>query len=258
MPKKLKIGIISLTSCEGCQIAILALGQRLLALSNKVDFLEFPYLEDNPWPKKFDIAFIEGTPITKKQVETLKEARKRAEALVVLGNCAALGGVQEIKNYRDKDKIIRGIYKQKKGIANPEIKEVDNFVKVDFTIPGCPINAEEFLNILNQLIKGKKPKIKQISVCQECRRAGKPECYLMQKKVCFGPWVLGGCGAPCPKNDLLCLACRGFKNNADLKAMQAMLGKFSSQKELENKLEIFGLLDDFRDKIKNISFKDSA
>jgi len=249
LQKKLKIGIISLTSCEGCQISILTLGQRLLALSDRVDFVEFSYLEDRLWPKSFDVAFVEGTPVTKKQVETLKEARKRAKTLMVLGNCAALGGVQQIKNYRDKDKIIKSIYKHKKDIANPEIKEVDNFVKVDFTIPGCPINPEEFLNVLNQLIQKKKPEIKQISVCQECLRAGKPECFLLQKKICFGPWVLGGCGAPCPKNDLLCLACRGFKQNADLNAMKQMLNKFATLKEIENKLEIFGLLDEFREKL---------
>ena len=247
MAKKLKIGIISLTSCEGCQIAILTHAQKLLSLSNKVDFLEFSYLEDKPWPSRFDVAFIEGTPVTKKQLKVLKEARERAKLLIVLGNCAALGGVQEIKNYRDKDKIIKSIYKHKKGIANPDIKEVDNFVKVDFTIPGCPINPKEFLDVLNKLIYKKNPDIKQISVCQECPRAGKPECFLLQRKICFGPWVLGGCGAPCPKNDLFCLACRGFKQNADLKVMEQMLGKFATLKEIENKLEIFGLLDEYRE-----------
>lgn len=250
MKKKLKVGIISLTSCEGCQIAILTLGQKLLNLSKKVDFLEFSYLEEKDWPKKFDVSFVEGTPITKKQLKILKEARKRSNFLIVLGNCAALGGVQEIKNYHDKEKIIKSIYKNQKGIANPEIKEIDNFVKVDFTVPGCPIKPEEFLQIVNQLVNGKNPAIKQISVCQECPYVGKPDCFLLEKKICFGPWVLGGCGAPCPKNRLICLACRGFKDNTDLSLMKKSLERFSDKKEIENKLEIFGLLDEFREKNK--------
>lgn len=250
MKKKLKVGIVSLTSCEGCQIAILTLGQRLLDLSKNVDFLEFSYLEDKEWPKNFDVAFVEGTPIAKKQLEILKELRKRAKFLIVLGNCAALGGVHEIKNYRDKEKIIKSIYKNQKGIANPEIKEVDNFVKVDFTIPGCPINPEEFLMIVNQILNGKNPGIRQISVCQECPLVGKPECLLLQKKICFGPWILGGCQAPCPKNGLICLACRGFKNGADLSVMKKSLERFAQAKEIEKKLEIFGLLDEFREKTK--------
>lgn len=252
MKKKLKAGIVSLTSCEGCQIAVLSLGQRLLGLSKNVDFLEFSYLEDKKWPKNFDVAFVEGTPITKKQLKILKGLRKRANFLIVLGNCAALGGVHEIKNYGDKEKIIKSIYKHQKGIANPEIKEINNFVKVDFTIPGCPINPEEFLMIVNQILDGKKPEIRQISVCQECSRVGKSECFLLQKKICFGPWVLGGCQAPCPKNDLICLACRGFKNNVELSVMKKSLERFVKTKEIEKKLEIFGLLDEFREKIKKI------
>ncbi|MCD5396390.1 MAG: hydrogenase [Candidatus Pacebacteria bacterium] len=244
MSKKLKIGIISLTSCEGCQIAILSLGEKLLKLKDKVEFLEFRYLEDQPWPEHFDVAFIEGSPITKEQLKTLKEARKRADKLIVLGNCAALGGVHEIKNYKDKEKIQRYVYKHKKGIANPEIKEIDNFVKVDFTIPGCPINPEEFLMVLKQLIKGEEPKIRQIFVCGECPLQGTKNCFLLQKKVCFGPWTLGGCGAPCPKNGLLCLACRGFKKNVNLDVMIKSLSRFVPEKELKEKLEIFGLRDE--------------
>ncbi len=250
MKKKLKIGIVSLTSCEGCQIAILTLGKKLLDLNKDVEFLEFSYLEDKDWPKEFDVVFVEGTPITQKQMKILKEARKRAKLFIVLGNCAALGGVQEIKNYRDKDRIIREIYKNDKSIANPEIREIDNFVKVDFTIPGCPINPEEFLTVINQLVSKKTPKIRQISVCQECPRVGKPECFLLQKKICFGPWVLGGCQAPCPKNGLLCLACRDFKKDSDLFVMEKSLKRFASQKEIEERLEIFGLLDEFRQKTK--------
>ena len=246
--KKLKIGIISLTSCEGCQISILSLGEKLLELKDKVEFLEFRYLEDQPWPDHFDVVFIEGSPITKEQVATLKEARKRADKLIVLGNCAALGGVHEIKNYKDKSKIIRYVYKHKKGIANPEIKEIDNFVKVDFTIPGCPINAEEFLRALRAIVEKKPLKLPTISVCEECPLQGTPDCFIVKKEVCFGPWTLGGCGAPCPQNGLECLACRGFKKDINLGVMIKSLSRFASERELKEKLEIFGLRDELKNK----------
>jgi coenzyme F420-reducing hydrogenase gamma subunit len=171
--------------------------------------------------------------------------------LIVLGNCAALGGVQEIKNYRDKEKILGYIYKKQKNIANPQIKEIDNFVKVDFTIPGCPINPEEFLRVLKSLIKGKEPEIEQISVCQECPLQGTKDCFLQQEKVCFGPWVLGGCGAPCPQNGLLCLACRGFKKGIDLKIMVQSLQRLADRKEIKAKLEIFGLRDEVEERLKH-------
>jgi len=35
--KKFKVAIISLTSCDGCQVALLDLGQRFLELFKKID-----------------------------------------------------------------------------------------------------------------------------------------------------------------------------------------------------------------------------
>jgi len=248
MSKKLKIGIISLTSCEGCQVSILTLGEKLLKLKDKVEFLEFRYLEDQPWPEHFDVAFIEGSPITKEQLKTLREARKRADKLIVLGNCAAWN--YKIYFY----KIIYLFYFWISNASFLFVNIANNFIAIFIILnlmhssQGCPINAEEFFSVLNCLIEGKEPQIKQISVCQECPYQGTKDCFLIQKKICFGPWVLGGCGAPCPKNGLLCLACRGFKKGVNLKVMVKSLQRFASLQEIKEKLEIFGLRDEVEER----------
>jgi sulfhydrogenase subunit delta len=250
MSKKIKIGMISLTSCEGCRIAILKLGKRILDLSDKIEFSECSYLEDTPWPDNFDIVFIEGTPITKRELGVLKEARKRSKKLIALVNCASLGGVQEIKNYHNKEEVLRKTYKYYNSIENPEIKGIKDFVDVDFTIPGCPINSEEFLEVVTKILNGEDPKILQVPVCKDCPRAGSERCFLNQNKICFGPWTLGGCGAPCPGNALPCLACRGFREGVNVDMMEKTLEKFATKEEIENRLEIFGILDEYK-KLKN-------
>jgi sulfhydrogenase subunit delta len=250
MSKKIKIGMISLTSCEGCRVAILKLGEKLLDLEDRVEFSECSYLEDKPWPENFDVVFIEGTAITTREMELLKEARKRAKTLVAIGTCAHLGGVQEIKNYHDKEEILKKTYKYFDSIENPEIKGIKDFVKVDFTIPGCPINSEEFLKQTKKIINGEKPEIEQVPVCKDCPKAGTKDCLLTQKKICFGPWILGGCGAPCPSNALQCLGCRGFRDGVDAEIMKKTLESFATTEEIENRLEVFGLLDEFKKKIK--------
>lgn len=242
--KKKKIAIISLTSCEGCQFVLLDLGKVFFDFLEKVELVNFNLLEDEPSPKtKIDIAFVEGNPITSENLKTLKQIRKQAKKLVVMGNCAALGGVPEIKNYRGKEKTIRFLYKQSKNVENPEIKEVDNFVKVDFSIPGCPINGDEFLELAEILLAGKTPAIVQNPVCSECPHRAKPECFLLQKKICFGPVSLAGCRAVCPKSNSKCLACRGFLKNINVKAFISGLEKFKSKEEINDNLEIFGLRD---------------
>ncbi len=247
MSVKPRIAIVSLTSDEGCQFILLDLGKRLFDLFKEVELVNFSLIEDESFsPKKVDIVFVEGVPITSDDVKLLKLVRKYSKILVVIGNCAALGGIPEMKNYQGKEKTIRFIYKNTKGIANPDIKEVDNFVKVDFVIPGCPINGEEFLNLAKVLISGKIPKIPQGPVCLECPKRATPDCYLVRKMICFGPITLKGCEAICPKNETACLACRGLLKNISPQSFISTLEKFSSQKEVEECLEVFGVKDEIK------------
>ena len=247
--KKPKVAIVSLTSCEGCQFALLDLGQKFLDFSESVDMVEFRLIEDEEDDgQKLDLVLIEGNPITKANEKTLFEARKRAKLLVALGNCAAMGGVPEIKNCQEGRNTIKHVYKYIQGINNPEIREIDNFVKVDFVFPGCPINGEEFLQYIPELLKGNIPIIPNQPVCVECKKAGN-RCLLLDKIPCFGPMILGGCGAVCPTTKMPCQGCRGLRPAGNIKAMRTILQKMMTDEEFENMSEIFGLRDDLEDKL---------
>ena len=246
---KCKIAIISFSSCEGCQFTILDKGRKFLEL--------LPYLEIFEWKlggqiKKgnfYDFAFIEGTPSDDQEIKFLEKIRKKSALLVALGNCAALGGIQEMKNWRGKEKISHFVYKNPKGISNPEIKPISNFVKVDFALPGCPINGEEFLSLIYDFLFGKISRISLKPVCWECQ-IKEFDCLLMHNTVCFGPWTIGGCGVICPKNGESCLACRGFLPEAGAKKILKTLSKIIRVEEIFRQLEIFGLKDEFEEKLK--------
>lgn len=246
---KPKIAIVSLTSCEGCQFALLDLGERFLQLTKIVEMVDFRLIEDDEDDEKsaLDIVFVEGNPMTEANVKTLKNARKRAKLLCALGNCAAMGGIPEIKNYQEGKNTIKHVYKYIQGIQNEEVKEIDNFVKVDFTFPGCPINAEEFLKYLPELIAGRIPTIPDSPVCVECKKAGN-RCLLLDKKPCFGPMILGGCNAVCPTSRMMCQGCRGLRPTGNVKAMRATLSSMMSENEFENVTEIYGLRDDIEER----------
>ena len=246
MKRKPKVAFFSLTSCEGCQFVLLDLGEKFFDFLRKVELIDFSLIEELPFPKgkvKIDVSFVEGLPIRKEEVQLLKKIREESKILVVTGNCAALGGIPEMKNYQGKEKTIRYIYKKLSGIANPEIKEIDNFVKVDFVLPGCPINGEEFLKYANDLIEGKIPEILQKPVCTECPHQGKESCFLRKKEPCLGPITFAGCQAICPKNGQLCYGCRGILKGINPKGFLETLKKFKTPKDIEDNLEIFGLKD---------------
>jgi len=237
------IAIVSLTCCEGCQVAILDLGERFLEVAGQVKIGDFAFLEDRAEPPNYDIVFVEGAPITKENILRLKDLRARSKFLVALGACAALGGIAEIKNYQDKNERMRYVYKNFEGINNPDIKPLSFYVKVDFEIPGCPINKEEFLKVTQQLLAGVPPRIPQRPVCYECQMK-QNKCLLQAGLPCLGPVILGGCGAPCPSNAYPCDGCRGpIKNANPDKLNKQLVAQGYSQKEIDLITQRFGMED---------------
>ncbi len=240
--RKPKIAIIGLTSCEGCQFVMLDCGRRFLNLLKNFEVEDFRLIKEGPeFAERYDICLVEGNPVTKGNINLLKEIRKRSDLLIVVGNCAALGGVWEIKNYRQKSKTIKQVYKTLK-VANPDIKEVDNFVKVDFTIPGCPIDGDEFMEVVYQLLNKKFFRIPQNPVCNECQIKGY-KCLLQKGEICLGPITLGGCKAICLKSKQACWGCRGLFEGAKVENLMNYLLKNFSKEQVYRIMEIFGARD---------------
>ncbi|MFA6254494.1 MAG: NADH:ubiquinone oxidoreductase [Patescibacteria group bacterium] len=244
--KKPKVAIVGLTCCEGCEFAILDLGQRFLDLAKWIDLVEFRMVKDDP-PKSgpYDICFIEGSAVTKKNLQVLKELRKVSKKLIVLGNCAHTGGIHRMKNFIGRIKAIGQVYNQPKGIDNPPVLPISEIVKVDFVIPTCPINAEEFLAIIQQILAGKTPQIPQNPVCYQCQINGY-ECLLQKGELCCGPITLGGCQAVCLKSKQACWGCRGLLEEPDVdKFVKNCFLADHPIGEITRVLEVFGVRDDW-------------
>jgi coenzyme F420-reducing hydrogenase gamma subunit len=243
--KKPNIAIVSLTCCEGCQVAILDLGERFLDLTEKIKIGDFALIEEQAESENFDVVFVEGAPITPQNVARVKDLRARTKLFVTIGACACLGGIAELKNYQDKEQRLRYVYKNFEGIANPDIRPVKYYVKVDLEIPGCPISKEEFLWAVKELIAGVIPKIPQRPVCYECQLK-QNECLLQKGEPCLGPMILGGCGAPCPSSNYPCDGCRGPLRNAAINNFNSKLKEIYgfSQHEIDLIMQRFGMLDD--------------
>lgn len=240
MSEKPKVAILTITDCEGCIVQIFNLGKEFLDLLPEMELADFKLFEDLPEPPEFDIAILEGCPITKKDLERLKKIREKSKVLVALGACACLGGIAKIKNYKDKNKVINYVYKKPEEIDNPEVKPLKEYVKVDLEIPGCPINKEEFLRIMKEFLEGKTPSIPKRPVCYECPLVNNG-CLLNKGKTCLGPITLAGCGAPCPQLGFLCDGCRGpLKEKIGLDILKIRLKENYNEKEILSIMERFG------------------
>jgi sulfhydrogenase subunit delta len=176
----------------------------------------------------YDVAFIEGSITRPEDEKRLKDIRGRAKILVAYGACAATGGVNKIKNlWNNIDKVKKEVYGKDAGMPHLETyptKAVNEVVKVDYYVHGCPITRSELLKVVKALVFGTTPDIPDYPVCVECKMLGN-QCMFDKGSVCLGPISRAGCNAICPSNNSSCEGCRGTVPNPNKNAMHEVLAK---------------------------------
>lgn len=207
---KPSIAIHKFSSCDGCQLAFLNAGTALLQLSELVNikhFAEAGYL--NP-TAKVDIAFVEGSISTKKELERIQQVRRNSNYLITIGACATAGGIQALRNTQDAKAWTEAIYPQPEFIDSLDTATAINLhVKVDEEIWGCPVNTVQVIKVIRQLLFGVEAHQQKDSVCMECKR-NQNTCVLVKSgKPCLGPVTRMGCGALCPSVGAACYGCYG-------------------------------------------------
>jgi sulfhydrogenase subunit delta len=242
--KKPALGFFSFTCCEGCQFTILFLDE-LLALFDKFDICYFHLLKEKNKNKKFNVAFIEGAISSKSEIEKLKKIRSKSEFVVALGACACHGGIPAMKNFLGAKKLSKYVYGQKFLQDSIETQPIENFIKVDYHMFGCPIHKCEFVRFIKAITNINSSKILPIkepegNVCGQCPRRGN-NCFLKQKEVCLGSFTRGGCDAACTTQGIPCMMCRGPVKKIDFAAEIALFKNWGlEEKDIISKIEMFG------------------
>ena len=238
--KKPTIAIFDFTDCEGCELQVIALREKIIDLINKVEIVNWRLAMEET-ASDFDIALIEGTPLTPDEILQLTKIRKTAKILVALGACAHLGGINSGQDPA-RPRLSKNIYSTDYQLKVDRAFPLSHYVKIDAVIPGCPVDQDYLERCLSELIIGRIPKLPAYAVCAECR-AAQVNCLLQEGKPCLGPITLAGCQAVCAKNNFSCYGCRGPLKNIKPQGFLKTLEKMRSKEEIEDDLEIFGLKD---------------
>jgi len=242
MNKKPKIAIYDFTDCEGCEVKLVSLRERLLQVEKKVDIVNWRLGQEHFEPGPYDVTIIEGAPITEKEVILLKELRENSKFLIALGACAALGGIPAIMPQKDRKYWYEKIYTSQYHPRGIDALPLSAYVNVDFSIHGCPVDENELVRVIEEILAGKKPSYRGYSVCRDCKLAGN-RCRIVNGKPCLGPITQGGCGAICIKGGSPCYGCFGIREEANIsgliKVLENILPKETSKKIIENYLSMF-------------------
>jgi coenzyme F420-reducing hydrogenase gamma subunit len=221
---KPKIAFFDFTSCEGCQLTVVDSLQTHPELLQAVEIVQFREAMTEKG-EDYLVAFIEGSCTRESDEARLRKIREQAAIVVSLGTCAHLGGVNALKYLQPLDELRRYVYGDQAEVYETyDVRPIEAVIPVDFAIPGCPIDRNEFVAVVKALLLGKKPPIPDYPLCVECKLK-ENTCLYTKGSVCLGPVTRAGCDAICPTYGQSCEACRGFITNPNDTSMRNLLAE---------------------------------
>jgi len=152
--KKLRLGWFSFTCCEDSSIVFTELlNEYYFEWKKVIDFAYIRMLKSKNSLNDLDVAFVEGAISSEGQKHELQEIRKNSKKLIAVGACAVTGKPSGARNDFPKEVVEK--YKDifDRFEYSDKVMRLDEVVKVDDKIPGCPMKGEEFVIKLNALLK---------------------------------------------------------------------------------------------------------
>ncbi|MGD0353984.1 MAG: oxidoreductase [Dehalococcoidia bacterium] len=205
MPK-LKVALYWAASCGGCEIATLAIGDKILKLAEAADIVFWPVAVDakyadveNMADQSIDACLFNGAIRNSENEHMAKLLRQKSKIMIAYGSCATEGCIPGLANFYNlkmmvdtafidtvssdnQDKII-----PQTSVKVPEgelelpvlwetVKTLAQTVDVDYFVPGCPPEERTTWLALEALLSGKLPPKGTViahpanAVCNDCPR----------------------------------------------------------------------------------------
>ncbi|HVM61008.1 MAG TPA: NADP oxidoreductase [Verrucomicrobiae bacterium] len=166
---KIKVATAWLGGCSGCHMSFLDLDERLLDLAKLVEFTSSPITDVKAIPE-VDVGIVEGAVCNDENEHVLRTMRSRCKVLVALGDCALTGNIPALRNREKLADVLERAYVESESTQAGEVpgapvvpklqtkvRPIQEFVKVDAHIPGCPPDADAIWYAVTELLAGRQP-----------------------------------------------------------------------------------------------------
>lgn len=238
-----RLVVLSLASDFGCQVQLTNMTEELLDVLGLVDLSYWQLATSGHMPEEYDVAIIEGAVTTEEHVALLADARAKAAVVIAMGTCANTGGIPAIASggYEDRYAVVYG-----DGVAVAPGRRtplpVDAFIKVDYHIPGCPIDTDEFLRVLSHVLLGLSDRVPDMTLCASCK-TNETVCFYDHGLLCLGLVTRAGCGARCTGLGRACTGCRGIAPDANLASAREIAARAGiAAHDLDDALRVYNAL----------------
>ena len=166
---KVKIATAWLDCCSGCHMSFLDLDEALIGLADAIEITTSPITDFKEF-SPVDVGIIEGAISNTHDEEVAKDLRANCKILMVWGDCACFGGICAMRNLFTKEEVLRRYYIETESTIDgkipssedlpqlfEQVKPVNQVVKVDCYVPGCPPSAKAIHYALAELLEGRIP-----------------------------------------------------------------------------------------------------
>jgi F420-non-reducing hydrogenase small subunit len=259
---QLKLAAYWAGGCGGCDVAVLDLHEKILDLVQHAELVFWPIAMDVKYDDvetmadgSIDVCLLNGSMRNSENVDVARLLRRKSRVLVAFGSCAHLGGIPGLANLSSRRDLFRHVYKDSRSTVNadglapveqhhtavgelelpailPWAQPLDQYVPVDYTVPGCPPDAGKVWQVIEAIVGNRLPPpgavlgARDVALCDECTRTksekkitgfkrlatftpDREQCLLEQGVVCCGPATRAGCGAACIAANMPCRGCYG-------------------------------------------------
>jgi NAD-reducing hydrogenase small subunit len=149
-------------------MSLLDLDEALLEIAKRVEVVYGPLVDAQEFPKAVDVALVEGAVSSQDDLDLIQTIRQRSKILVALGDCAVTGNVAAMRNQHPARKMLERIYVEgaqtARGVPTDGVPALlraavplQEVVKVDLHVPGCPPPPKAIGYVLAELVEGRIP-----------------------------------------------------------------------------------------------------
>lgn len=206
MGEKLKVAGFWASSCGGCEIATLEIGENIVKLAELADIVFWPCLVDfkykdveNMEDKSIDLCLFNGAIQNAEQEHVAKLLRAKSKVMVAYGSCSYEGCIPGLANVTNRERIFNRAYIEVPSMDNPDkvqpqtsyqaaegeltlpqiydtVMPLASVVDVDYFVPGCPPVGKQTWAVLEAVVTGNLPAKGSVvgagtrALCDECPR----------------------------------------------------------------------------------------
>ncbi len=169
---KPRLATVWLGGCSGCHMSFLDLDERLIDLAGLADLCYSPVMDVKEFPE-VDLVLVEGAVANSDHLHEIRKIRARSKVLVAFGDCAVTGNVTALRNLFPLEDVLNRAYRENSDVVAslpfgekrdgiipqllPRVLRVQDVVKVDHFLPGCPPSADSIFDFVSTLLAGGTP-----------------------------------------------------------------------------------------------------